>query len=149
MAVEIRLLNGRDQAALLRHVAEGVFDRAVDPLLAAAFLDDRRHYLAVAMEDGIVVGFVSAVRYVHPDKPEQIWINEIGVAPDRHRRGIGARLLKKVLEAGRDAGCEEAWVLTDRANEAAMALYASLDGERKEPDPVMFSWPLRDGPGDV
>src|SRR5713226_10560378 len=88
------------------------------------FLSDPRHHIAVAIDDGVVVGFASAVLYVHPDKPRpELWINEVGVAETHHRRGIAGKLLNALLDVGRDADCVEAWVLTDRSNEAAMALY--------------------------
>jgi aminoglycoside 6'-N-acetyltransferase I len=60
----------------------------------AEFLRDERHHLAVAIEDETVVGFASGVHYVHPDKPAELWINEVGVAPSHHRRGIGKPLLQ-------------------------------------------------------
>ena len=49
-----------------------MFDRGIDPGLLAEFLVDPRHHLAVAHDDGVIVGFVSAVDYVHPDKPRQL-----------------------------------------------------------------------------
>jgi len=53
-----------------------------------AFLNDARHVMFVAVESGQVVGMGSAVEYFHPDKPPQLWINEVGVAPAFQRRGI-------------------------------------------------------------
>ena len=76
----IRIL-GPGDAAVLDHVAEGVFDNAVDPRWTAEFLADSRHHLAVAVDDGQVVGMASAVHYVHPDKPPELWINEVRVGP--------------------------------------------------------------------
>ena len=76
----IRILGPGDAAALDR-VAEGVFDNAVDPRWTAEFLADSRHHLAVAVDDGRVVGMASAVHHVHPDKPPELWIDEVGVAP--------------------------------------------------------------------
>ena len=141
MSIDIRLLAGSDQA-LLDHVAPDVFDDPLDRHATALFLGDPHHRLAVAIDDGRVVGFVSAVIYVHPDKPHpELWINEVGVAPTHHRRGIGRRLIAAVLAAGRAAGCCEAWVLTDRSNESAMKLYASAGGQESG-NHVMFTFPL-------
>ena len=75
---------------------------------------------------GSIVGFVSAVHYVHPDKPQpELWINEVGVADGYRGQGIGGALMRATLDVGRRLGCAEAWVLTERSNEAAMRLYAS------------------------
>ena len=68
MAIAIQVLRHQD-AGILAAVAPGVFDDPIDVQRAEEFLADPRHHLAVALEDGVVVGFVSAVHYVHPDKP--------------------------------------------------------------------------------
>ena len=97
----------------------------------------------VALDDNIVVGFVSAVIYLHPDKSSpELWINEIGVASTHQRQGIGKMLLRYLLEDAEQSGCTEAWVLTDRENIAAMAMYKSAGGEETLPDPTMFPFQL-------
>jgi ribosomal protein S18 acetylase RimI-like enzyme len=89
------------------------------------------------------VGFASAVTCVHPDKPRpELWINEVGVAPEHQRRGLGRRLLDALLDAGRRDNCSEAWVLADRSNTSAQQFYASLGGERAREDAVMFTFTL-------
>ena len=146
MSVEIRLLGSSDAGALTR-VAPGVFDHDVDPGLSAEFLQDPRHHLAVAIDAGTVVGFATAVHYVHPDKPAELWINEVGVAPTHQRQGLGQRLLRAVFEHGRKLGCREAWVLTSPANLAAMRLYGAAGGKEMSEAPAMFTFRLdRDSP---
>jgi aminoglycoside 6'-N-acetyltransferase I len=139
---EIKLLT-RDEAGLLSHAAEDVFD---DPIVTAStreFLDDPRHRLVVALDDDVIVGFVSAVIHLHPDKSApELWINEVGVAPSRRRQGLGKMLLHRMLEEAKRSGCTEAWVLTERSNEAGMALYKSVGGIEGEPDMVMFTFKL-------
>ena len=141
MSIEIRRLTPND-AVLLEQVAGGTFDHDIDPRLAAEFLGDPRHHLMAALDGALVVGFVSAVHYVHPDKPAELWINEVGVAPSHQGRGIAKALLNAMLEHGRALGCREAWVLTNRSNEAAMRLYAACGGRDSDPDLAMFSFPL-------
>jgi GNAT superfamily N-acetyltransferase len=142
-AIEIKIL-GRGDAAVLTNVAPEVFDDAIDIQAADAFLADPRHHLAVALEGDLVIGFASAVYYVHPDKPRpECWINEVGVAPAWQAHGVGKALLHALLEAARKAGCAEAWVLTDRSNAPAMRLYASVGGSEAPGDTVMFTFPLR------
>lgn len=128
--VVARILNG-DDFAVLSNVAEGVFDRPIDPRWAAQFLGDRRHHLAVAIVEGQVVGMSSAIHYVHPDKPPELWVNEIGVAPPHRRRGIAAKLLRILFAHARSLGCSTAWVLTGENNVAARRLYASLGGSER------------------
>ena len=128
MSIEIRLL-GPDDLGAFDHVADGVFDHQVDPGLAREFLADSRHHMVVAIEDGVVVGMGSAVDYIHPDKPRQLWINEMGVAPSHQRRGIGKQILAALLSHGRAIGCTEAWLGTELHNEPARRLYESAGGK--------------------
>ena len=143
MQTIIRLLTAQD-SFYLNNVAEGVFDDPIVESSSREFLVDPRHRLAVALDNDVVVGFVSAVIYVHPDKPApELWINEIGVAPTHQRQGIGKALMQEILEEAKRSGCSEAWVLTDRANLPAMAMYKSAGGEETLPDSVMFTFNLK------
>ncbi|MGE0127901.1 MAG: GNAT family N-acetyltransferase [Blastocatellales bacterium] len=139
---EIKLLAATD-CDVLQSVAEDVFDDPIDPAAAAKFLADERHHLAVAIADGLVVGFVSAVHYFHPDKPTpELWINEVGVAPTHQGQGLARKLMEAMLAEARRLGCSEAWVLTERDNNAAMRLYAVCGGAEAPSDPVMFEFKL-------
>ena len=138
---EIKILRSGDEAVLTK-VAPEVFDHDVDERLSSEFLHDPRHHLAVALDAGEVVGFASAVHYVHPDKPPELWINEVGVAPAHQGRGLGRKLLHALFEVGRALGCGQSWVLTERSNAPAMGLYASLGGVEDPEDTVMFTFHL-------
>jgi ribosomal protein S18 acetylase RimI-like enzyme len=141
MSIEFRIL-GPDDEAVLSRIAPEVFDHDVDAALTREFLLDPRHHLAVALEEGTVVGFASAVHYVHPDKPVELWINEVGVAPSHQRQGIGRRLLETIFAHGRSLGCREAWVLTSPANGPAIRLYEAAGGADMADPPVMFTFRL-------
>jgi ribosomal protein S18 acetylase RimI-like enzyme len=127
MAIEIRILRRGDDS-VLSNVAAEVFDNPINPEFTREFLEDPRHHMAVAIDDGLVVGFASGVHYVHPDKPPELWINEVAVAPTHRRRGLGKAVLRALFEVGQTHHCAVAWVLTDRNNAAAMALYSSTGG---------------------
>jgi aminoglycoside 6'-N-acetyltransferase I len=145
MAIEIKFLGAQD-AGVLANVAPDVFDDPIDVGRADEFLADPRHHLAVAVEDGWVVGFVSAVHYIHPDEAcPELWINEIGVAATHRGLGVGTRLLRALFAVARGLGCAEAWVLTDRANTAAMRLYAAAGSTEGPTDHVMFTFKLDAG----
>ncbi len=142
MPIEIRILQPED-AHLLDHIAPDVFDDPIQPQAVQEFLGSADHHLAVAIDAGQVVGFASAVQYVHPDKPRpELWVNEVGVSPSHQRRGVGRALMQALLELARKAGCTEAWVLTERDNLPAMRLYQSLGGEEEQEKTVMFSFKL-------
>lgn len=138
----VRML-AADEAAVLDRVAPDVFDHAVDPRWCAEFFADPRHHLAVAMDGGEVVGFASGVHYVHPDKPPELFVNEVGVAASHQGRGLARRLMRTLLDHGRSLGCVQAWVGTDRDNAAANRLYASAGGVPEEF--VLYAFDLADG----
>jgi ribosomal protein S18 acetylase RimI-like enzyme len=139
--IEVRLLGPADTAVLDR-VADDVFDHAVQSALAQAFLADPKNLLAVAIDDGLVVGMATALLYLHPDKPLQCFVNEVGVSPRWHRRGLGARLMRTLLAAARERGAEEAWVATEENNTPARTLYKSLDGAEDSDPAIVYTWPL-------
>lgn len=101
-----------------------------------------RHQIAAAIEDSTIVGFVSAVRHIHPDKPDELWINEVAVAKAYRRKGIADTLLKLLFHCGRELGCREAWVLVDESNIPAHQLYSKLGGVPEKQ--IMYSFKLGD-----
>ncbi len=141
MSFEIRIL-GPDDAKLLQQVAPDVFDNAIDPALATQFLIDPRHHLAVALDREVVVGFASGVHYINPDKPAELWINEVGVAPNHQGQGIGRALVQALLVVGRQLGCAQAWVLTEETNGPAMSMYRRSGGVEVPARSTMFEFDL-------
>jgi GNAT superfamily N-acetyltransferase len=139
MAVLVRLL-GQSDGAVLDHVAPDVFDNPIDQQWLAEFLCDSRHHMAVAIDEAAVVGFASAVHYIHPDKPPELWVNEVGVAPSHQNLGIGRRLLKTLFDRARELNCAQAWVLTSRSNAAARRMYAAVGGTEDAEDPLMVAF---------
>ena len=59
MTVELRRL-GPDDATVLERVAEDVFDGPVVLALGREFLDDPRHHLIVALDDGVIIGIFAS-----------------------------------------------------------------------------------------
>lgn len=140
MAIEIRVL-GTDDTAILMNVAEDVFDDPIHLRSAETFLRDPHHHIVVALDNDLVVGFVSSVHYFHVDKARpSLWINEVSVAGTHRSQGIGSQLMQRMLEVARTHKCAEAWVLTDRNNIPAMRLYSACDGS--DTDHVMFDFRL-------
>lgn len=130
------------EAEVLRRVAPDVFDHDVRDDYLLAFLDDPHSLLAVAIDGGVVVGMASGLVHGHPDKPVQLFLSEVGVAPTHHRRGLGRGLVRCLLERGRELGCREAWVATEEGNVAARGLYAATGGRAEEDRAVVFTYRL-------
>ena len=131
MTAQVRVLNP-GEAHILGNVAPDVFDNPIDPRWTEAFFADARHHLAVALDDETVVGMASGVHYVHPDKPPELFINEVGVADAYQGQGLGRRLMDALLDHAHTLGCVAAWTLTEADNTAARRLYASAGGQEDE-----------------
>lgn len=140
-SVNIRLL-GQGEEAVLANVAAGVFDNPIKMHCAREFLADPRHHIVVAIIDGQVVGFASALHYVHPDKEADFWVNEVGVDDAFQNRGIGRRLLAALFEHAKSHGCYHAWVATEKHNNAARRLYEVAGGVEDADDIVMADFDL-------
>ena len=139
--IEVRCL-ARSEAAVLDAVAPEVLDGEVWPAYVRAFLDDPHSHLAGAIEDGVVVGMASGLVHGHPDKPWQLFVNEVGVAPSHQRRGLGSALVRCLLERGREVGCREAWVATEEDNAPARGLYLATGGREDDERAVVYTYAL-------
>jgi len=125
---------------LLLNIPDDVFDNPVDKNFAREFLEDPRHHIVVALSDGAIIGFASGVHYIHPDKPPELFINEVGVSPAHQGKGVGKAIMKELLQLGQSLGCVNAWVLTDRSNAPANGLYKSAGGEVEDSDLVLYEF---------
>lgn len=131
-----------ENAHLLDRVAPGVFDHEVRPELLSEFLANPMNHIVVAVSGGTVVGMATGISYVHPDKPLQLFVNEVGVADAYRRQGIGRSLVDLLLARGERIGCTEAWVATEVSNAAARALYTSTGGVEDEERAVVYTYEL-------
>jgi aminoglycoside 6'-N-acetyltransferase I len=122
MSIALRRMQPGDEAAFER-IAPEVFDEPVHPERLAAYLLEPGHLLLLAVEDDCVVGQCAAVIHRHPDKPTELYIDEVGTASTHRRQGIALRLVEAMFEWGRELGCTEAWLGTELDNDAAIALY--------------------------
>jgi aminoglycoside 6'-N-acetyltransferase I len=117
---------GTADTRLFDRVAPEVFDEPVDPARLGAYLDAPGHLMVLAFEAELVVGQCAAVVHRHPDKPTELYVDEVGAASTHRRRGIARMLLAEMFAWGRELGCEEAWLGTELDNDAANALYRGL-----------------------
>ena len=133
--------------SLLDKIAPDVFDNDIIPEQLDAFLQDPRHRMFLAVDDGVVVGMASAFEYLHPDKNSQLFINEVGVAPSHRRLGIGRRLVEALINCAKERGCDYAWLGTDADNISGNACFSSVPGVTAPQPFMLYEWDL-DGSGE-
>lgn len=137
MPVRIARLGPDDAAAVLTSV--DIFDHPPTPEWTTSFLAADDHHLLAAFEDDTMVGFVSGVETIHPDKGTEMFLYELGVHEDHRRRGTARALVSALADLAREHGCYGMWVGVDPDNEAALATYRSAGAEPPEPA-VIISW---------
>ncbi|MEL6529519.1 MAG: GNAT family N-acetyltransferase [Pseudomonadota bacterium] len=106
-------------------VAEGVFDHAIDPDRLKAYLTNSLNWMCVALHDDVVVGMCMSVIHLHPDKPTELFLDEIGTGDDWRRQGIARRLMQMVFDRCDAEEIDEIWLGTEPDNLPARGLYES------------------------
>jgi ribosomal protein S18 acetylase RimI-like enzyme len=132
---------GPGDAAVLARLAPEVLDASVDPDWLAGFLADPGHIMIVARVDELVVAQLAAIIHHHPDRPPDLYIDDLAVTPALRRQGIAQRLLEDAMVLGAQRGCAQVWIVTETDNAPARALY---EGRNAEPaSVVMYEYDLR------
>ena len=118
----VRRMRAGDEA-LLRSIAPEVFDEPIDPQRLRDYLGAPGHLMVLAFEGELVVGQCAGVLHRHPDKPTELYVDEVGTASTHRRQGIARQMMDELFAWGRELGCTEAWLGTETDNEPAKALY--------------------------
>ncbi len=114
-----------ENAHLLDRVADGVFDHAIDPGNLNAYLSVPQNWMCLALNEGLVVGMVMCVVHLHPDKPTELYLDEIGTGDDWRRQGVARQLMQIVFDRADAEGIDEIWLGTEPDNLPARGLYES------------------------
>ncbi len=121
-----------ENSAIMDNIADDLFDETVKPHLLTAFLAEPTHWLVVAVLNGVVIGKSTAIVHKRPDKPDELYLDEIDVIPEYRRRGIAKKILGHMLILADERDCEECWLGTEKDNIAARKLYESNGAKAEE-----------------
>jgi ribosomal protein S18 acetylase RimI-like enzyme len=122
--------------------AADLFDGPPRADATARFLAHSDHHLLFAYDEGgRAVGMISGVETTHPDKGTEMFIYELGVAPDARLRGVATGLVRALGELARERGCYGMWVGTEPDNAAAQATYRKAGASEEAPF-VLLNWDL-------
>ncbi|GAA4274718.1 GNAT family N-acetyltransferase [Aquimarina gracilis] len=132
-----------DLEAMIK-VGDTLFDYPIKPERAQEFLSDPRHHLLLAYHENTIVGMASGLHYVHPDKDPQLFINEASVVESYQNKGIGRALIQQLCEYGKNLGCKEAWVATEKSNLPAQRAYLAANGIQDIEEIVLFEFNLKE-----
>ena len=123
---------------------EDVVRKLADDEPQIGLLADDATIFLVAFRGAEPVGFVFGYELPRRHGAASIlFVYELDVDEAHRRQGIGGRLMRELAEIARSRGVSEGFVLTEPENDAANALYRSLEGERVET--VMWDFRYTDG----
>lgn len=138
--MEVRLLHPKD-AEIACQIAENYKSKTVTPEYMSRFLSDKRNYLIVGLEGSLVVGFLLGCKMarLETDRP-MMYIQDLATHPDYRRQGIGRAMVEEFKAICREKNALKMWLVTDRSNEPAKALYTAAGGALGDNDWVGFWW---------
>jgi aminoglycoside 6'-N-acetyltransferase I len=122
MAITVRRMQTGDEAAFYS-IAPDVFDQPIHAGRLQDYLREPGHLMVLAFDGDLIVGQCAGVLHRHPDKPTELYVDEVGTASTHLRQGIATLMMTELFAWGRELGCEEAWLGTETDNEPAKALY--------------------------
>ncbi|MEQ1769926.1 MAG: GNAT family N-acetyltransferase [Devosia sp.] len=131
MAFSVRRILAGDEAAFAS-IAPDVFDEPVLPLRLHDYLRQPGHLMVLAFEGNLVIGQCAAVIHRHPDKPTELYVDEVGTASTHRRQGVAKAMMNEMFAWGREYGCAEAWLGTDLDNVEANGLYRGYSPSEDE-----------------
>jgi ribosomal protein S18 acetylase RimI-like enzyme len=96
-----------------------------------ALADDPDHILLAARMDGACVGTATGVvcHGLYGGFDSYLVIEDVVVDPGHRRQGVASALLGELEGIGRDAGCKQVILITEREREDAVGLYESAGYE--------------------
>ncbi len=124
----------------LANVAPGVFDHAINPERLQAYIATPLNWMCVAMHEDCVVGMCMSVIHFHPDKPTELFLDEIGTGDDWRRQGIARSLMQMLFDRADAEGIDEIWLGTEPDNVPARGLYESTGAKAEEAIIYYLEW---------
>ena len=86
-----------------------------------------------ACEDGEIAGFLCAFQG-QSGAEEELYVQDLAVAPAHRNAGIGSALLKELLERAKRLCVSRVWLTSEPGNDAAMRLWAKFGFTNPEAD---------------
>ena len=109
---------------------------------AFTFLEDANLACYAAYSNESLVGFAFGYTLKMFASKAKLFIYSVDVLATEQQKGYGKSLILRMLEDAKNAGLEEAFVITNAKNSNANKLYQSIGGIRALEDECMYEWQL-------
>ena len=105
--------------ALAPDITDLTFERALDP--------HQPMFLLLARDGDRVIGFATFVLHLSTwARTHYLYLEDLFVAEEARGRGAGRALIERIVETGRQNGCQRVYWVTHESNTAARGLYDKL-----------------------
>jgi ribosomal protein S18 acetylase RimI-like enzyme len=103
------------------------------------FLSNNQNYLLAYMDGEKIVGILLAYTLQRYDgRNEMLYLHEIDVLESHRKRGIGSKLMAGIKHIKEENNFDKIFLITNKSNQAAMALYQSCGGQASGDDDIIF-----------
>lgn len=122
-----------DLSHICRQITPGKWGKdnemtSYDEAALRGFLKDNRNILLLAWDDDNIAGIALCHELPHPARDgSSLYVHELDTHPDYRRQGVATKLMKELFAEARRRNLSEVWLGTETDNDAANALYTSLD----------------------
>ncbi|MFN7249879.1 MAG: GNAT family N-acetyltransferase [Anaerobacillus sp.] len=119
------------------------FDREATKQDVNNFLSDENNYLLIYRYKDDLAGFAYGFELQRFDgRKNMIYLHQVEVLPKFRQLGIGKELMEAFIEICKDKNCSRLFLITNKSNEQAVALYNSVGGRTLHDDDVVYSFPF-------
>ncbi|WP_430882486.1 GNAT family N-acetyltransferase [Fusibacter sp. JL216-2] len=108
-----------------------------------SFLKNKANYFLAYIEKNMIVGY--AIAYVlqrYDGRESMMYLHEIEVAETSRKQGIGKALLSEMNRICGENDFMKLFLITNKSNRPAIALYESLQGETYSDDDIVYTFKL-------
>lgn len=139
MEILFKKLSTTDVADLnqLIHVYAAAFEMGDIELPSSEYLETllkKEHliFLTVIFENKVIGGLTAYILFSVYEEKTEIYIYDIGIAPEYQRQGIGAKLLDKLKDYCKAAGHKNIFVQADVEDTHALDFYRKTGGREAD-----------------
>ncbi len=136
----IQRLKKTDRDLILKMIGER--GAAIESLPCVdSFLSNDDNYFLAYIEDERIVGFLVAYALQRYDgRKAMLYLHEIDVLASHRQRGIATKLMDEIKRIKEACAYDKLFLITNKSNDAAVALYRSSGGEVNSEDDVVFTF---------
>jgi len=106
------------------------------------FLQNPYNYVYVGLIEGQVAGLSFAYRLDTFYSKPKLYLHAIDVLDDYQGRGMGRAIMERMFADGKQDGLEEVFLITQKSNEKAVALYDRCGGITCNQDDIVYDFNL-------